>query len=148
MELQTDDLSFSPGTIILGGTPYLISKGTDATAMAFLDWVLKQVKETSSPLKDVMKDLKDIPKEYHAEILREATRIQASGGVSEAALARTMLTPEAAAYLLFLLSREHHPDTKYEQFLDLVQKDSYLRIYEEIDKVSGLMTLMHKMKDR
>jgi hypothetical protein len=143
--MYTDDLSTAPGALKLGEEIFMISKGTDAMAMSVLEWALAKAKQTSSPLREVMKDLKDIPKEYHKIILEEATRAQASGAVSEVAVSQALFSLDGCSQYIWLASREHHPDLTLESIRDKVSKLDYKAVFFQIDEITQLTKLMKEM---
>lgn len=135
---MTDSPASGPGTIELGGKTYLVSKPTDSDIASIGDYVRKQAKKIYNPVKSLLEDLKDLPKDLQEVALKEAIRLKNDGEPPEQLLVDIMTSPLGARFLAYMLIRKNHPEVTLKDFETLITDDNCMEVYVDLDHASGM----------
>lgn len=109
------------GTLVLEGVTYLVDPLTDRHFATLTNFIRKRMK---SPLESIMESLKGFPPELAKEAVREATKMQASGGaeMTKAYLAEQLSNSKVLGFLTWLLVRSNHPEVSNENLTTMIEK--------------------------
>jgi hypothetical protein len=130
-------VSGAKGTLVLGGSTYLVDPITDTIFGTIGKWLRKRMK---NPLAAIADDLKHLPKHLQEVAVKEAVALKAGGGaeMTRAYLEQQLFEPEPCAFLVWLLIRGNHADVTHEFLIPLVTEASPERVLSELYSAAGL----------
>lgn len=125
------------GTLVLEGTTYLVDPLTDRHFATLTNFIRKRMK---SPLESIADSLKGLPPELAKEAIREATKMQASGGaeMTKAYLVEQLSNPKVLGFLTWLLVKSSHPTVTHDDLTILIEKEGVDRVLVELYEAAQL----------
>lgn len=118
------------GSITLNGVKYLVSACTQNHISCYIREATRCARKAWDPLAN----LRGLSEQERLFAIRQAISADMPGDLVNAALE----SPEAIAYLLWLLIKPNHPDMSYELCRALVTDENVDDVHRELSEQSGI----------
>lgn len=131
----------APGTVAVGGRVLVVRQPSDADYLTLRSELRRQCKAAvRTPLAAIADDLARLPAQYRQAAIEAAVAAQAGAPEQEPtpeSIRERIYHPEGAAFWLWLLARQHHPDLTGEACRELVTAENVHEVLAALLEVTG-----------
>lgn len=129
----------APGTITIKDQTLLVNQPTRAdfvTLAKHLKSLWKQ--QHTSILQDTVKELKDIPAEYHKDILGAAVQYKQTAEPTQENLNDMLLGLPGTRFWVWHLCRPNHPELPLSQFETLIDESNHATVLSDLFEATDM----------